>query len=105
MTVTISLSGDGFTLTVPSANGAGPHDVQVPGTLSGLSIIRKVLTARAQAQAAYEMKIGFTASPTQAQVEAWLSEDRRVRAAEKTATERAVDQGVLSGLNLGELDL
>lgn len=100
--VTIHLGDNGgFVLTVPSDIN-GSHVVVVPATTSGLSIIRKVLSARTKES---DRRLGHTSSPTQAQVEAWLREDRARRAAEKEKKERAIDQSVLAGLDLGDIDL
>lgn len=100
--VTIALADNGgFALTVPSTVN-GSHVVLVPMTTSGLSIIRKVLSARIRET---DRRIGHVSSPTQAQVEAWLAEERRQRAEEKAKAQSAQDTSVLSGLDLGDLDL
>lgn len=100
--VTIALADNGgFVLTVPS-DVNGSHTVLVPPTPSGISVIKKVLTARERER---DRRIGHTSSPTQAQVEAWLAEERRQRAAEAAKKETALNQGILAGLDLGDLDL
>lgn len=100
--VTISLGENGgFVLTVPSdVNGA--HNVLVPPTASGFAIMRKVLSAR---QRESDRRLGHDSSPTQAQVDAWLNEDRRRRAEEAKKPEKPINTGILAGLDLGDIDL
>lgn len=106
--VRISLGASGgFVLHVPSTVN-GDHEVLVPATMSGLSIIRKVLSARVKDE---DKRIGNTSSPIQFQVEAWLAEDRRVRAKETAEAAKAkvekefVSTISLAGINIEELDI
>lgn len=109
--VTISLGAHGgFELTVPSTLEGRTHVVLVPGDSSGLTIIRKVLSARAKAVS--RLEIGNAASPTQSMVEAWLREERQRRAfekleeAEEKETKRQVAaKAAVAGIDLGDLDL
>ncbi len=110
--ISISLAPSGqFILTIPSANGAGPHEVLVPQNLGGLSILNKVLSAEAKADQAAK-RIGHDASPTQAQVNAWLTEDRRQRAIasdeerkQKAEANSAATKSLLEGISLEDLDI
>lgn len=112
MTVSIALGPHGFILTVPSTLEGRSHDIEVPANESGITVIRKVLSAQARAIKEYERKLGFEASPTQAMVEQWLRLDRITRAAAKSAeveekeTKRMADaKAAIAGIDLGELDL
>lgn len=91
--VTISLSGNGFALTVPSDLSGRTHTLDIPLNLGGLKIIRKALMARQQET---DRRIGTPASPTQSMVEAWLVEERRM------AREKPL---VIEGLDLSNIDL
>lgn len=109
MKVCISLSSTGFILDVPSVLDDRTHEVEVPATEAGISIIRKILAARQREVRAY---LGTVASPTQAQVEAWLRQDRAERAkakaiaeTEKETERAAAAKSVIGDIDLGELDL
>lgn len=103
--VRISLGASGgFVLHVPSTVN-GDHEVLVPATPSGISVIRKVLQARVKEE---DKRIGNTASPIQFQVEAWLAEDRRQRAFEEQEAKKTKIIAAtlnLDGINLEELDI
>lgn len=95
---TISLADNGgFLLEIPSQTVEGSHHVVIPFTLTGLSILRKVLQER---QREARSTIGMNGSPTQAQVEAWLEAERKQR-----ETETKPKPELLAGLNIEELDL
>jgi hypothetical protein len=110
MNVTITLGANGgFDLQVPSILENRQHTIHVPASPAGLGIIRKILSERAKES---RRELGFAASPTQAQVELWLAQDRMNRKAEKALAEEkkeaeraAAAEKVLGGLNLGDLDL
>lgn len=110
MDVTISLAGNGgFILTVPSVLEGRSHNVEVPANEAGISVIRKVLRER---QREARRELGNVSSPTQAQVEAWLAEDRRRRSLERQALADAAEQkkadeakALIGDLDLGDLDL
>lgn len=91
--VTITLSGSGLALTVPSDVSGATHTLEVPLNLGGLKIIRKVLTARERES---DRRIGNASSPTQEMVEKWLSEERRMLAQKPL---------VIDGLDLSNIDL
>lgn len=95
--LTIALSDNGgFEVAVPSSTG-GLHHVQIPFTLTGLSVLRKLLQERAKQRKA---TIGMNGSPTQQMVEAWLKKDQEERAAAPKP-----QPALLAGLNIEELDL
>jgi predicted DNA-binding ribbon-helix-helix protein len=104
MKCTIDLAPSGaFVLGLPSTTSEDFHHVNVPATADGIKILRKILAER---QRETRKEIGNTASPIQVQVEAWLTAERRERAAEAKAKTEPKSNGVdLSGLNIGELDL
>lgn len=111
VSITLNAAG-GFDLKVPSTLEGRSHTIHVPANLGGISVMRKVLSAQAKEIASYERKLGFEASPTQAQVEAWLTQERLNRKLEKEAAEEkkeaertAAVKTVLNGIDLGELDL
>lgn len=91
--VTISLSGSGFALTLPSDHSGRTHTLDIPFSLEGLKAIRKALTAR---QRETDRRLGNASSPTQAMVEAWLVEERRMQ------REKPL---VIEGLDLSNIDL
>lgn len=91
--ITITLSGASFALCVPSDITGGTHLVQIPFSLEGMKIIRKVLMAR---QKEADRRIGNASSPTQAMVESWLATERRL------AREKPL---VIEGLDLSGIDL
>jgi hypothetical protein len=111
--VSISLNAaGGFDLKVPSTLEGRSHTIHVPANMGGIAVMRKVLSAQAKEISAYERKLGFEASPTQAQVNAWLAQDRLNRQLEKEAAEEkkeaertAAAKVVLNGIDLGDLDL
>ncbi len=111
MKVTIDLAPNGmFNLELPSAFLENrSHSIQVPATVAGISILRKILTDRQR-----EIKrIGNDSSPTQWQVEQWLTLERKLLAATKTAEAKtATDEKIakakgldISSLNIGDLNL
>lgn len=99
MKPTVELFGDGFRLFIPSLTAEGGHHVEIPLTLSGLGILRRILKERHEAT-----RIGEEGSPVQAMIEAWLALDRKAQATITTAVQSKPAPDI-SGLNIGELDL
>lgn len=98
LSITLAPNG-GFEVEVPSQKCNGSHRVQIPFTLSGLSILRKLLQERAREA---EHTLGMNGSPTQQMVEAWLRRDKELAVVEKK--EPTADH-LLINLNIEELDL
>lgn len=111
MPLEIDLSPNGFAVKIPSAlNNGQTHEIQIPATEAGIKILHKVLSERKRSFARFE--IGNDTSPTQHQVEAWLTEDRRRRALEKAAAEAEKEEkrtaeakALFGGLDLGDIDI
>lgn len=96
MNPTISLATSGnFALTIPSSSSTLTHTVEIPPTLDGLRILRKILSARSSTPSA---RIGEDASPIREQVRLWLLEERQQRVLPKPEFD-------ISSLDLSSLDL
>lgn len=66
---TIRLNGAGFSVTIPSDISGNTHTLEVPQSLGGLRILRKILSDRQREE---DRRIGTGSSPTQQMVEEWL---------------------------------
>ena len=97
MKCSISLDPSGqLLLEIPSQTVSGGHSILIPPTEGGLKILLQTLRKRERAIS----RLGDPGSPTQAQVEAWLRQDRLERA----SAAKAKTTSQFDGLDI-ELDL
>lgn len=93
----ISLDPSGqLLLEIPSQTVSGGHSILIPPTEGGLKILTQTLRKREAAIS----RLGDVGSPTQAQVEAWLRQDR----AERQEKAKQKTLGDFPGLDM-EIDL
>lgn len=94
--VAISLAASGaIALEIPSVLAEGrSHVVEVPMSLAGLSLIKKVLQERAKAPTP---TIGSMASPVASDINKYLSQ--------RTAEDRAHSRKVVEKFNLDDIEL
>lgn len=78
MDISLSPSGN-FVLAVPSdgPRASGVHHVVIPATLSGIQVLKKILSRNAARRGA----IGEASAPTQYMVDQWLKADADAKAA------------------------
>lgn len=97
-TISLAPSGNLF-LEIPSVLAEGrSHTVEIPLSLSGLSLLKKVLTERAKAA---DLRIGTLASPVASDIERFL----RQRQAEDRIAAREVVKALAPELEEIELEL
>lgn len=102
-TISLTPSGD-ISLTIPSNHVEGAHSVTIPLSIPGLKLLKKILTERQRSPSA---RISEPASPVQAQVNAWLAQERldRMREAEEEKKKKLIAELDITGLDLSALDL
>lgn len=100
-TISLSPSG-GILVEIHSVLAEGrSHHVEVPLTLGGLSILKKILIDRQRAAAKEPPTIGSMGSPTAWQIAKFLQDkDREDRAAAREATKSLVQKIGLDDIEL-----
>lgn len=93
MDITLSPSGN-FVLAVPSEGpkASGVHHVVIPATLSGIQVLKKILSRNAKQRGA----IGEASAPTQYMIDQWLKADAEAKAAATAAKFEALGLDITS---------
>lgn len=90
----ISLAPSGnILLEIPSVLAEGrSHCVEIPFTLAGLSLLKRTLQSRAEAQKSHDLGIGTRASPVASDIHKFLADRAREERIAASESARAIER-------------